>query len=206
MGLWPIVNAMNKIIFGFVGEIASGKGTAVKYIEDKYSAKSYKFSTILRDILSRLDIDKTRENLQDISTLIREKFGQDILAKIIAKDVSKDSGQVVVVDGIRLKDDIEYLRKLKNFNLVHVYASPEIRYQRLIRREENVDENKISYEEFLKSQENECEIQLKEVSEQADIKIDNSGTQEELIEKIESYIQEKLQELNQETKQEFKIK
>lgn len=195
---------MSKIIFGFVGEIASGKGTAVKYIEDKYEAKSYRFSNILRDILNRLEIDKTRENLQDISTLIREKFGQDTLAKVIARDVSKDAGEIVVVDGIRLKDDIEYLRKLPNFYLIHIYADLELRYKRLIDRDENVGEDKISYEEFLKSQDNECEIQLKEVSEQADIKIDNNGTQEELVEKIESYIQEKLRELNQETSQEFK--
>lgn len=188
---------MSKIIFGFVGEIASGKGTAVKYIEDKYEAKSYRFSNILRDILNRLEIDKTRENLQNISTLIREKFGQDTLAKVIARDVSKDSREIVVVDGIRLKDDIEYLRKLPNFYLIHIYADLELRYKRLIDRDENVGEDKISYEEFLKSQDNECEIQLKEVSEQADIKIDNNGTQEELVEKIESYIQEKLRELNQ---------
>ncbi len=197
---------MSKIIFGFVGEIASGKGTAVKYIEDKYGAKSHRFSDILRDLLNRLEIDKTRENLQDISTLIREKFGQDTLAKVIAGDVSKDAGEIVVVDGIRLKEDIGYLKKLPNFYLTHIYADPELRYKRLLDRGENVGEDKISYEEFLKSQENECEIQLKEVSEQADIKIDNNGTQEELVEKIERYIQEKLRELNQETSQEFKLK
>lgn len=189
---------MRKIIFGFVGEIASGKGTAVRYIEDKYGAKSYRFSTILRDVLSRLDIDKTRENLQDISTLIREKFGQDTFAKVMARDVSKDVGEIVVVDGIRLKDDIEYLRKLENFYLIHIYADRELRYKRLVSRGENVGEDRISYEEFLKSQENECEVQLQEVVKHADIKIDNNGTPEGLIEKIESFIEEKLKELNQE--------
>jgi hypothetical protein len=41
---------MSKIILGFTGPIASGKEVAKKYIETKYGASSFKFSTILRNI------------------------------------------------------------------------------------------------------------------------------------------------------------
>ena len=197
---------MNKIIFGFVGEIASGKGTAVDYICKKYGAHSYRFSTPLRDILNRLNIDNTRENLQDISTLLREKFGQDILTKVISNDVSKDSGQIVVVDGIRLNSDIEHLKKLPGFYLINVYANPEMRYQRLISRGENENEKNTTWEDFLDRSQNECEAQLQEVIQSADIKIDNNGPQEALIEKMEIFIQEKLKELNQEISHELKMK
>ena len=32
-----------KIILGFVGDLASGKGTICKYLNEKYSANTYRF-------------------------------------------------------------------------------------------------------------------------------------------------------------------
>ncbi len=43
-----------KIILGFAGEIASGKGTAAKYLVGRHEAATYRFSTMLRDIVERL--------------------------------------------------------------------------------------------------------------------------------------------------------
>ena len=48
---------MDKIIFGLVGPLASGKETVKKYLNEKYGGKDCKFSSILRDILSRLNIE-----------------------------------------------------------------------------------------------------------------------------------------------------
>jgi len=60
---------MKKIILGFAGEIASGKGTAAKYLAEKYGSGYFRFSTILRDVLKRLYLDESRENAQKISTV-----------------------------------------------------------------------------------------------------------------------------------------
>jgi len=95
-----------KIIIGFVGEIASGKDTAVMYLVKKYHASQYKFSGILRDILNRLYLELSRENLQKISQVLRENFSQDILSKVIASDVQADNNAIVIVNGIRRASDI----------------------------------------------------------------------------------------------------
>ena len=109
-----------KNIIGLVGEIASGKGLAVKYLKEKHGAASYRLSDPLRDILSRLRLEINRKNLQDISRVLREHFGQNLLAKVIAEDAKNDTNKIVVVDGIRRPEDIEYLAKLPEFKLVYI--------------------------------------------------------------------------------------
>ena len=76
-----------KIIIGLIGSIASGKGTVAKYLKEKYQAETFKFSKILRDMLKRAYLDQNRDNLIKISLALREAFGQDILAKIISREL-----------------------------------------------------------------------------------------------------------------------
>ena len=66
---------MAKIIFGLVGTLASGKGAVKQRLIERYKAEDCRFSTILRDVLNRLDVPTTRENLQNVSTSLRQLFG-----------------------------------------------------------------------------------------------------------------------------------
>ena len=81
--------------------------------------------------MNRTAIPISRENLQKFSTLLRENFGENILAKAIANDASKLDANIVVIDGVRRFTDIEHLEKLSNFVLVKVDADPKVRYERL---------------------------------------------------------------------------
>ena len=67
-----------KIILGLAGEMASGKGTVAKYAATKYGAKSWRFSTMLRDVLDRLLLEQSRDNLQNLSTVLRQNFGEEL--------------------------------------------------------------------------------------------------------------------------------
>jgi dephospho-CoA kinase len=176
---------MQKIIIGFVGDLAAGKGTLASYLALKYTCNTYRFSTMLRDILDRIYADKTRENLQDISTLLRERFGQDIMSKVIAKDVQEDEGQLVVVDGIRRPTDISYLKELPGFHLVYVTADPKIRYERMKLRNENPGDAEKSFEQFLTDEQAEADKLIKELGAQAEDTIHNDGDYEELYTQIE---------------------
>lgn len=179
---------MGKIIIGLVGEIASGKGLAVKYLAEKYGAASCRFSTPLRDVLSRLCLEINRKNMQDISRILREHFGQNLLAKVTANDAQNATSAVVVVDGIRRPADIEYLAKLPEFKLVYITADIKIRYERLIKREENTDDKNKTFEQFIKDHEAETEILIPEIGKNANDKIDNNGTEEELYKQIDKII------------------
>lgn len=177
-----------KIIIGLVGQISSGKGTVAKYIEEKYGAKIYRFSTILRDVLNRLYLEINRANMQDISTLLRKKFGEDLLSKVITEDVKKESNNLIVVDGIRRLADIKYLQDFENFYLIRIVASQENRYKCLIQRQENSDDNKKTYEQFLVEQNNEADAEIPLVMNQAKIEINNDAGFEELYKQIDEIL------------------
>ncbi|MBI4812109.1 AAA family ATPase [Candidatus Falkowbacteria bacterium] len=179
---------MQKIIIGLVGELAAGKGTIVKYLEEKYGAASYRFSTPLRDVLERLHLEINRKNMQDVSRILREYFGQNLLAKTIAEDAKNDSNKVIAVDGVRRPADIEYLSKLPEFKLVYITADVKIRYERLLKRGENAGDKNKTFEQFLRDHEAETEILIPKIGKEADYKIDNNGTLEKLYEQIDEII------------------
>jgi len=183
-----IIIMTDKIIIGLVGEIASGKDTVVEYLIKKYQATAHKFSTPLRDVLKRLYLDVSRENMQEVSRILREKFGQNLLAKVITEDVRNDSNKIVVVNGIRRFADIQYLKDLPEFKLVHINTDARICYERLIKRRENVDDTNKTFEQFQRDHEAETEKEIAEVAKSASYSINNNGTLEELYQQIDGIV------------------
>jgi len=179
---------MAKIIIGFTGLIASGKDASKKYLEQKYGAKSFRFSTILRDILNRLDLPINRDNMIEISTLLRNTFGQDLLAKVMAKDVAAAAGDIVVADGVRRLQDIKYLGQIPGFTLVSVDADPKTRYERMIIRNENEGDSQKTFTDFQDDHERETEKTIPEVMAAAKYHITNNGSLEELFAQIDKII------------------
>ncbi|MBI5621895.1 AAA family ATPase [Candidatus Falkowbacteria bacterium] len=178
----------NKIILGFVGEISSGKGTACQYLKEKYGAPSYRFSGILRDILGRLYLPIVRDNMQHMSQTLRKNFGQDTLARVIAEDVNKDSAELIAVDGVRREPDIKYLRRFAGFSLIYLTADQPIRYERIIKRGENVDDTSKTFEQFQQDERAEAEIHILETGQTANFTINNNGTIEQLHQQIEDIL------------------
>lgn len=183
-----------KVIIGLTGQIACGKGVIKKFLIEKYNASDYRFSTILRDILIRLNIEQSRENIMKVSTFLRQTFGEDILAKVMANDVKKDETNFIVIDGIRRLADIKYLKDVPGFFLVSVEASEDIRYDRVVKRNENPGDDKKTFEEFLQDDIAETEEQIPETMKNANLKIDNNGTWDELWEQIHQLVK-KINEL-----------
>lgn len=177
-----------KLILGFVGEISSGKGTACNYVIEKHHAGYHRFSTILRDVLDRLFVEQSRANLQNVSTALRQVFGDDLMAKVMASEVDADPAQLVCVDGIRRPADIIELKKMEHFHIIHITADAKMRYERLTGRQENSDDQKKTYEQFLQDQLAESERMITQVSESSDFKIDNSGTKEDLYRQLDAII------------------
>jgi dephospho-CoA kinase len=186
-------NTNKKIIISLTGQIASGKDVIKKYLEKKYGAKSVKFSQILRDVLFRLNIPIERTTMQDLSTLLRQSFGEDLFAKIIAEDAKKLDSDIVVVDGARRLADITEVKKLEGFVLIRVDAEPEIRYQRNKIRNENIGDAEKTFEDFLNDHKKESEDEIPLVMESATEKIDNNGSLDDLYKQVEDLI-EKLKE------------
>jgi dephospho-CoA kinase len=110
------------------------------------------------------------------------------MARVIAEDVKNDPTDVVIVEGIRRLADIATLKDLPNFYLVSVDAAPELRYQRLVKRNENIGDADKTFEQFLADQEREAEIEIPVVMAQAKYHLNNNGTLAELYKQIDKII------------------
>jgi dephospho-CoA kinase len=130
----------NYKIIGLVGPIACGKGIIVDYLINKYEYTSFSLSSLLHDELKRLGITQfTRTTLQDMGDELRKKEGDDVLARraIESLKVSKSQSlkvRKVIIEGIRNPGEVEYLRIIPGFYLIAVDASPQIRFQRVLKR------------------------------------------------------------------------
>ncbi|MFZ4648007.1 MAG: AAA family ATPase [Patescibacteria group bacterium] len=169
-----------KIIIGLVGPIASGKGEVKKYLQKNYGATEHRFSTMLRDVLDRMHVEQTRTNIQDISTMLRQRFGEDLMAKVLTEDVKNDDHDLIIIDGIRRMADIAYLTKLPGFSLVSIDADEKTRYERVISRNENAGDGGKSFADFQKDAQAETELTIPEVMATAQITIQNNGKIEDL--------------------------
>lgn len=177
-----------KIIIGFTGLMASGKDAARNYLEEKYQAKSLKFSGIMRDVLKRINVEMTRYNLSAVSLCLRETFGEDLFAKVIANDANESDNKMVVIDGVRRLADIVHLSKLDGFYLISIEATPELRHKRLVTRGENVGESEKTFEQFLADHQTETELTIPEVMSKADFVIDNNGNFDNLHNQIDKIL------------------
>ena len=175
-----------KTIFGFVGQMGSGKGTAAKYLEEKHNASTYRFSTILRDILSRLYLTTERDNLVKTSEALRNAFGEDILARVIVQDIGKDPRSLIMLDGIRRVTDVVF--DLPGFVLVEVFADIELRLARINARGENPDDATLTLEQFKANHERSTEKSIAEIAARATERIDNNGDSEELYTQLDELV------------------
>ena len=179
---------MAKIIIGITGLLSSGKGTAAEYIVEKYNGKSFRFSTMLRDVLQRLYLEQSRDNLSHISTVLRQQFGQDLLAKVLAADAAQALDPIIVVEGIRRQEDIVHLQSLPGFTLIAIEADESVRFERLKQRGENSDDGSKTWEQFKRDHELETEVTIPGVMAQADVKINNNGNVDDLHRQIDTII------------------
>ncbi len=179
---------MPHLILGLVGEKAGGKGTIAKHLIETHGARSYAFGGILKDLLVRLHLPLSRENFIKMSVNLRATFGEPLFAHVMAEDVAKDPGALVVVDGIRRVADIDQLRHIPGFHLLYVTADARTRWERSVKRAEKVGEAEMTFEQFMTEEQAPTETSIAEVATQAEISVENNGTFEELHAQVEKAI------------------
>ena len=179
---------MNKKIIGFAGEIASGKGSFAKYVKEKYGAEIYRFSDVFRKILDILGLEQNRKNMSDLSLTLRTTFGEDVLAKAVAEEVKKTDKEIIVVDGVRRIEDMKYLEKISGFELIFVDAEMKVRYERIIKRGENSDDNNKTFEEFKKDAKRNAELKIADLKQIADKIINNNSDLENFHRQIDNVL------------------
>jgi dephospho-CoA kinase len=178
-----------KIVIGLAGEMGSGKGTVAQYLVHAFGAVSFRYSDPIRDVLDRIRVVKSRENIASASLMLRETFGQDILSRIISGDVLASKHSIVLVDGIRRESDMSHLKNLPFFRLVYIEVGMEKRYERLRKRSENAGDSTKTFEQFKKEQDLETEQTILALRKGADRILENDGSLEDLYAATEKMIE-----------------
>lgn len=183
---------MAKLILGIAGEMGSGKGTIAKHVVEERRGSAHRFSTLLRDVLDRIYVDQSRENMNKLSTILRKNFGEDLLSKSMYHDTHKDEHEIVVVDGVRRMTDIEYLSQVPYFKLIYVDSDIQTRYERVTKRNENPNDAKKTFEEFKQDNEDESELQIRDLKSYANYVVDNNRTYQELYKQVDEILKQNL--------------
>ena len=134
---------MVDLIIGLTGPNASGKGEICKYLEKK-NFQVLSLSDVIREEIRKNKKEITRENLIKFGNKLRKKYGKDILAKRILKMIKKSK---VVIDSIRNPEEVNILRKVKNFYLIAVDAPEKMRFDRIKKR--NRENDPKSFKKFI---------------------------------------------------------
>ena len=179
------------MIIGLAGENCAGKGTAAAYLQKK-SFYFLSLSDILREELAAERKDISRENLIKKGNDMRKAQGAGVLAKRVAAKV--EPGKHYVIDSIRNPAEVTELKRLPGFALLYITASPELRFERMRKRDREGDPNTLEAFKIIEGKELRGEEatgqQLLEVFKLADKKLVNDGDFQHLYDKVDKVLGE----------------
>jgi len=184
-----------KIIIGIAGNIGAGKGTVANYLVQSYHAHNLRYSHILQDILTRLNLSYNRKNLASLAESLRGSFGEDILSHALIAEIDRVDNNIIVVDGIRKKNELDELRKVDNFYFFYVDAEIKARFDRLTKRNEKADDNTKTFEEFKKDHESLADKDVPSLRGCADFVIDNNGNFMDMTNQVSDIMSELLKKI-----------
>ncbi len=170
-------------LIGLTGTNAAGKGTVALYLKSK-GYEVFSLSDVIREHLRKRGREITRDNLIAAGNSLRRRYGADILARRVMKNVRSKA----VIDSIRNIREVAFLRKQPGFILAAVDAPVELRFARAKKRGRH--ESASMLEEFAAKEREEMAggrdgQQLRRCLEAADVTIVNDGTLAELRKKVD---------------------
>lgn len=135
-----------KTVIGLVGLPASGKSTAVFDLVKK-GFKSVCLSDPLVEIASVLSLNPDRETLFKIGCGLREKFGDDILAKSVINLIKETGENKIVIDSVRSPEEVKLLQAEVGAFIIGISMPQETRFQMIKTRNKPGDPT--TWEEFM---------------------------------------------------------
>jgi dephospho-CoA kinase len=180
-----------KLVLGLTGEKLGGKDTVADYLVKSHGAFHVRHSHLLDEILNILGLPVSRRNEIDLGMGLRRTFGEGVLGKAIKKRVEDSTSSLVVMNGIRFQDELENAKTV-NAKIIYVTAPEAIRYERFLRRQEKADDARQTIEQFRQQEQEPTEVGIPALGAQADFKIENTGSLEELYKKVDDIVSQLL--------------
>lgn len=176
------------IIIGITGTIGAGKGTVVDYLVSHknfahYSARAF----ITEEVLLR-GLPVNRDTVTATAKDMREKTGPCTVAEALYKKAYAN-GQNAIIESLRNTGEVSFLKGQANFFLLGVDADRKVRYERIVKRNSDLDH--VTYEKFISDEEREMTAtdpfsqNIKGCMDLAGAIVRNDGTLEELYVEVD---------------------
>jgi dephospho-CoA kinase len=165
---------MPKKLILIVGLSGSGKSTVSDFIKKRFNADVFLSGDIVRDETRRRGLSYTPENDSKIADWFNLKGREKLLVKRILSKAKKSKKNLVVLEGFRSDQDLEYLKEMsKTKPFVIAIKTPfNVRARRLLKRKKRFGEDPIKYLRFRDKEEKSHGIL--QLMKKADYTIDNS--------------------------------
>lgn len=170
-------------IIGLVGETGAGKDYFYECIKKlKKKVFCFRFSDPLKQALKIFLDDTKKEDLQWLAIVLRRRFGEDVLFRVLVNKSKNIKRGVLIFNGLRYWVEYKTIKKLGG-KIVYITADSKIRWQRVKSRREKKDDNS-SYENFLKLEKAKTEILIQKIGRRADFKIENNGSKLDFYQEV----------------------
>jgi len=171
-----------KTVIGVTGMPGAGKDV----VREVFRELGFPIVTMgdeVRAEAERKGLPPTPENLGKTMLKLRAEEGQGVLAKRCLPKIEALTSKIVVVDGIRSLDEVaEYKKEHPDLKIIAVHASPETRFERLVRRNRSDDPE--DWKVFNERDQRELSVGLGNVIAAADIMVVNEGKKEAFKQKL----------------------
>lgn len=187
----------NPLVIGIVGKPASGKDSLSRLLLEEItrakpgiSAVARKFSDALGAVLDTRGVPRTTATLQSLAQELVQKEGDGAVMRLMREFVKKEilRHDVVVLNGLRWREDLEMLRGFPRSMLIFIFVNEKTRFFRKSSRRERADDATLTWERFLLEDRAPTEQCIDQIGAEAEVKIDNSGTEEELRARVKSIV------------------
>ncbi len=174
-------------LIAFVGMPASGKSEAAA-ISRLCGIPVINMGDVVREETAKRGLHPTDENIGGTGTALRKEEGMDAIAKRCVPRINGLDSPVVVVDGIRNIDEVNYFKKHfgSDFKLIAIHSPFETRFERVKKRARSDDT--VDIDELRRRDEREKGWGLDKAIKKADIGIMNTSS----LEKFQKHIKELL--------------
>lgn len=171
-------------ILAIVGLPGSGKTTAIEATSDLGIVVT--MGDVVRNEAIRRNIESSGSNLGKIAEELRKNYGPGIIAKKCVDLIMKKKDNIIFIDGIRSLAEVSIFRKFWKFPIIAIIVDEKKRLRRLFKRSRSDDPKDL--EELKERDDRELKFGLDEVIEEADYKINNNSTVDDLKKKVREVV------------------